>query len=150
VAKEHLARINLLEEREDNLPRQHPPRLSAMIHKRCHLDVETDSDECFDLSEANHGSDLDMDSDSQPVSLKAAKTITKVCVSYLGWATIYDLHCQPSQGKKRVKGAARQELMARTKELHHSVKHVAKRQKSQGDIRRYGACMITSGWLADL
>ena len=83
VAMERLAQINLFEEREDDLPRQLPPRLSAMVQKRHHRDMDTDSNESFDLGEADHGSDSDLDadigSDPQSDSLKAAKT-TKVCV----------------------------------------------------------------------
>jgi seryl-tRNA synthetase len=79
VAKEHLAQMNLSEECEDDLPHQHPPRLSVMIRKRRHVDnMETDSDESFDLGEADDrlDSDLDMDedTDSRSESLKVAKT----------------------------------------------------------------------------
>jgi hypothetical protein len=83
-AKERLAHMNLTEERNINFPHQHPPRLSAMIQKRHNMDtsLETDSDECFDLREADHSSDLDLDLDldSDSQSIKAAKTATKVCV----------------------------------------------------------------------
>ena len=83
TAMECLVHVNLFEEREDDLPHQHPPRLSAMIQKRHHGDMETDSEECFDLREADHGSDsdldMDIDSDPQSASLKAANTTTEVC-----------------------------------------------------------------------
>ena len=92
MAKERLAQMNLREEHEDNLPLQHPPRLPAMTQKRRHMDMETDSDESFDLREADdHGSDLDVDSvsdvdsDSGPKPLKAVKPNAKVClIPYLG------------------------------------------------------------------
>ena len=57
------------------------------------MDVETDSDEHFDLREADHhGSDLDLDfdSDSVPKHLNAAKPKTKVrSMRCLGWVTIH-------------------------------------------------------------
>ena len=93
MAKERLAQMNLLEEYDNDLPLQHPPRLSAMIQKRRHMDVETDSDEHFDLREADHhgsDSDLDFDSDSVPKHLDAAKPKTKVrSMRCLGWVTIH-------------------------------------------------------------
>ena len=83
VAMECLAQINLFEECKDDLPCQLPPHLSAMVQKQHHRDMDTDSNKSFDLGEANHSSDSDLDmdigSDPQSDSLKAAKT-TKVCV----------------------------------------------------------------------
>lgn len=83
MAMERLAHINLFKECENNLPRQLPPRLSAMVQKQRHRDMDTDSNESFDLGEADHSSDSDLDvdigSDAQSDSLKAAK-MTKVCV----------------------------------------------------------------------
>ncbi len=72
MAKEHLAQLNLMEEHEeDDLPVLHPQRLSTAIHKRRHMDVETDSDdECFDLREVDDGSNPD---DSPSESNKATK-----------------------------------------------------------------------------
>ena len=70
VSKERLAQMDIMEECEEEGFLQHPPRLSAMIQKRCLINVETDSDECFDLREADNDSDLD----SEPESHKAAKT----------------------------------------------------------------------------
>ena len=65
---------------------------------------------------------------------------------YLGHDTIYNSCSQPPRGKKRVKGAARQELMTRMEELRHSAKHVAKKgQKSQGVIGRCDVC-TAAGW----
>ena len=78
MAQEKLARLNLREECEDDLL---PPRLSAMIQKRQRMDVDSDSDECFDLREADHlgsDSDLDLDSDSGSKVLEAAKPKAKV------------------------------------------------------------------------
>ncbi|KAF8258997.1 hypothetical protein EI94DRAFT_1814165 [Lactarius quietus] len=121
MAKEHLAQMNLREECEDSLAFQHPPHLSVMIQKQCHEDMESDSDgdECFDLRQVECSSDsdldVDLDADSHSESLKAAQTTTK-----------------PSRHKKRVKGAARQELMMRTEELRHGKECSAKRQKSKG------------------
>ena len=78
MAQEKLARLNLCEECEDNLL---PPHLSAMIQKRQCMDVDSNSDECFDLREADHlgsDSDLDLDSDSGSKVLEAAKPKAKV------------------------------------------------------------------------
>jgi hypothetical protein len=111
MAKEHLAQMNIMEDcEEDDSPVLHPQlssHSSTMSHKRCHLEVETDSDECFDLREVVHGSDTDSSSESD----KAAKTKAK--------------------GKKRVKGAARQELVTMTEELRG-----AEQQKLKHDIGR--------------
>ncbi|KAH9025701.1 hypothetical protein EDB83DRAFT_2656378 [Lactarius deliciosus] len=108
MAKEHLAQMNIMEERdEDDL-------LSTTIHKRRHVDIETDSDECFDLKDVDHGSDEDSSSESD----KATKTKTK--------------------GKKCVKGAARQELLTRTEELR-SVKHSQGQQKAKHDVGGFAA-----------
>ncbi|KAN0132292.1 hypothetical protein V8E53_009892, partial [Lactarius tabidus] len=120
MAQENLVRMNLREECEDSLRLQHPPHSSTVIQKRYHMDVDTDSDECFDLGEAdNHGSDSDpdLDSDAGSKPLKAAEPKAK-------------------SRKKRVKGAARQELMTRMEELRHA-KHPAKRQKSKDDVGRF-------------
>lgn len=79
MAKKHLAQLNLMEEHEeDDLPVLHPQRLSTAIHKRRHIDIETDSDnECFDLREVDDGSNTD---DSSSESDKASKTKTKASV----------------------------------------------------------------------
>ena len=74
MSKERLAQMDVVEECEEDSFLQHPPRLSAMIQKWRLINVETDSDECFDLREADNGSDLD----SEPESHKAAKTETAV------------------------------------------------------------------------
>ena len=63
-ATEHLTQLTLLEECKDDFPLQHSPCLSAMIQKQHCIDMEPNSDECFDLREANHGSDLDFESES--------------------------------------------------------------------------------------
>ena len=78
MAQEKLARLNLRKECEDNLL---PPCLSAMIQKRQRMDVDSDSDECFDLREADplgSDSDLDLDLDSGSKVLEAAKPKAKV------------------------------------------------------------------------
>ncbi|KAF8262142.1 hypothetical protein EI94DRAFT_1886678 [Lactarius quietus] len=69
------------------------------------IDMETDSEECFDLREAGNSSELD----SEPESHKAAKTETQAA----------DTKTKRSR-KKRVKGAAHQELKMRTEELHNT------------------------------
>jgi hypothetical protein len=77
TAKELLARMNVLEEREeDDLPALYPQRLSA--HKRLHADVDTDSDECFDIRVDDEGFDSDPSSESD----KATKAKTKVRVPF--------------------------------------------------------------------
>ena len=56
MAQEDIARLNLMEEVEDDLPR----RLSLKIQKRPYTDVEADSeDEYFNLRDAENGSDSD-------------------------------------------------------------------------------------------
>ncbi|KAH9024049.1 hypothetical protein EDB85DRAFT_2182811 [Lactarius pseudohatsudake] len=125
AAKEHLAQLNIMEEcEEDDLPVSHPQLLSTVIHKRRHADVETDSDESFDLSEADDGSHSDASDNSSSKSNKATETRTK------------------SQRAKRVKGATRQELLARTEELRsakHNVKKSQQQQKSKDDIGSFTA-----------
>lgn len=75
MAKELLARMNVLEEHEENdLPALYPQRLSA--HKRLHADVDSDSDECFDIRVDDEGSDSDTSSKSD----NATKLKTKVRV----------------------------------------------------------------------
>ncbi|KAH8990664.1 hypothetical protein EDB86DRAFT_3080297 [Lactarius hatsudake] len=108
MAKEHLAQMNIMEEREED------DLLSTTIHKQRHVDIETDSDECFNLKDVDHGPDEDSSSESD----EATKTKTK--------------------GKKCVKGAARQELLTRTEELC-SVEHSQGRQKVKRDIGGFAA-----------
>lgn len=83
MAQEKLAQMNLHKECEEDFLR-HPLHLSAMIQKwRC-MDVDSNSDECFDLREADHRgseSDLDLDSDSDSKALEAAKPKAKVHIS---------------------------------------------------------------------
>ncbi|KAH9015023.1 hypothetical protein EDB84DRAFT_1635082 [Lactarius hengduanensis] len=125
AAKEHLAQLNIMEEcEEDDLPVSHPQFLSTVIHKRRHADVETDGDESFDLSEADNGSHSDASDNSSSKSNKATETRTK------------------SRRAKRVKGATRQELLARTEELRsakHNVKKSQQQQKSKDDIGSFTA-----------
>ncbi|KAI9452657.1 hypothetical protein BJY52DRAFT_1190152 [Lactarius psammicola] len=97
MAKDHLAQLNIMEEcEEDDLP-LHTQCSSTVVHKRRHMDIETDSDEAFDLREM---------------------TKTK------------------SRGKKRVKGAARQELLTRTEELR-GVQKSQRQQKLKRDVGRF-------------
>ena len=72
IAKEKIVQMNLREESEEG---DLPIRLSCMLHKRSHTEVDTDSDECFDLKDAANSSDLDSSSESDQVT----KTKTKVC-----------------------------------------------------------------------
>ena len=56
MAQEDIARLNLMEEVEDDLPRH----LSLKIQKRPYTDIEADSeDEYFNLRDAENGSDSD-------------------------------------------------------------------------------------------
>ena len=75
MAQEDIARLNLIEEDEDVLPR----RLSLKIQKRPYTDVEADSDEdeCFNLKDAENGSDSD-----ESESDKATIAKTKVSVQH--------------------------------------------------------------------
>ncbi|KAH8977842.1 hypothetical protein EDB86DRAFT_3109076 [Lactarius hatsudake] len=119
MAKERLVQLNVTEEdKEDDLHLLHLQRLSTAIHKQRHIDVESD-DEHFDLREADNGSNPN---DSSSESDKATKTKTK------SW-------------NKRVKGAARQELLTRTEDLR-GAKHTEetrRQQKSMHDIGRFTA-----------
>lgn len=66
MAKEQLAQMNIMEEdEEDDLPGRHPEQLSTTIQKWRHMDMESDSDESFDLREVVDDScDLDSSSES--------------------------------------------------------------------------------------
>ncbi|KAH8977244.1 hypothetical protein EDB86DRAFT_3092825 [Lactarius hatsudake] len=119
MAKEHLVQSNITEEHEeDDLHMLHPQRLSTAIHKRRHMDVESD-DERFDLREADDGSDPD---DSSFESDEATKTKNK-------------------SRNKRVKGAARQELLTRTEDIRGAEHNgeTRRQQKSTHDIGRFRA-----------
>ncbi|KAH9029570.1 hypothetical protein EDB85DRAFT_2147190 [Lactarius pseudohatsudake] len=128
AAKEHLTRLNVTEEREeDNLPVAHPQAVSTVTHKRRYVDVETDGDESFDFKEVDDGSHSDNSDDSSSESNKAtAETRTK------------------SQRTKRVKGAARQELQTRMEELR-GAKHrnVKKSQRQQTSTQRHDVGSFT-------
>ncbi|KAH8979306.1 hypothetical protein EDB92DRAFT_390067 [Lactarius akahatsu] len=119
MAKERLVQLNVTEEHEeDDLHMLHLQRLSTAIHKRRHMDIESD-DKRFDLREADDGSDPD---DSSSESDEATKTKNK------------------SQNK-RVKGAARQELLTRTEDIR-GAEHTGetrKQQKSTHNIGRFTA-----------
>ncbi|KAH8977748.1 hypothetical protein EDB86DRAFT_3091503 [Lactarius hatsudake] len=119
MAKEHLVQLNVTEEHEeDDLHMLHPQCLSTAIHKRRHMDVESD-DERFDLREADDGSDPD---DSSSESDEATKTKNK-------------------SRNKRVKGAARQELLTRTEDIRGAEHNgeTRRQQKSTHDIGRFTA-----------
>ncbi|KAH9045839.1 hypothetical protein EDB84DRAFT_1246097, partial [Lactarius hengduanensis] len=70
AAKEHLARLNVTEEREDNLPVAHPQAVSTVTHKQRYVDVETDGDESFDFEEVDDGSHPDNSDGSSSESNK--------------------------------------------------------------------------------
>ena len=77
MAKDLLARMNILEDREEeDLPTLYPQRLSARINKRCHADTGTESDEFFDIR-VDEDSDLDSPSETE----KAIEAKPKVGVS---------------------------------------------------------------------
>ncbi|KAH9046380.1 hypothetical protein EDB83DRAFT_2523371 [Lactarius deliciosus] len=119
MAKERLVQLNVTEEHEeDDLHMLHPQRLSTAIHKRRHMDVES-GDERFDLREADDGSDPD---DSSSESDEATKTKNK-------------------SRNKRVKGAARQELLTRTEDIRGAEHNgeTRRQQKSTHDIGRFTA-----------
>ena len=92
MAKDDLAQMNALEEREEeDLPALYPQRLSARIDKRRLADIiESETDECFDI---RVDSDEDSDLDSPSQSDKATKAKTKVSVSCpFNRVGIYDLN----------------------------------------------------------
>jgi hypothetical protein len=71
MAQDLLARMNILEEVEDeDLPTRYPQRLSARIDKHHYTDIETESDECFDI---RVDEDSDLDSPSKPDKATEAK-----------------------------------------------------------------------------
>ncbi|KAF8256688.1 hypothetical protein EI94DRAFT_1852452 [Lactarius quietus] len=132
MSKEWLTQMDVMEECEEDKEDdflQHPPRLSAMIQKRHLVDMETDSEECFDLREAGNSSELD----SEPESHKAAETETQAA----------DTETKRSR-KKRIKGAARQELKMRTEELRNTKRSV----KSQ--IPQLSKCVVKGSSLQEL
>ncbi|KAH9019688.1 hypothetical protein EDB85DRAFT_2153576 [Lactarius pseudohatsudake] len=91
MAKERLVQLNVTEEHEeDDLHLLHPQRLSTAIHKQRHIDVESD-DECFDLREADNGSNPD---ESSSESDDATKTKTKKSTHNIGRFTAQDLRCK--------------------------------------------------------
>ena len=76
MAKDHLARMNILEDQEeDDLPTLYPQRLSVRINKRRHADTGTESEESFDIR-VDEDSDLDSPSESD----KATEAKPKVGV----------------------------------------------------------------------
>jgi hypothetical protein len=80
MAKDLFARMNILEEDEDeDLPARYPQRLSTRINKRHYIDIENESDECFDIRVDDVS---DLDSPSKSDCDKAAKAKTKVSVHY--------------------------------------------------------------------
>jgi hypothetical protein len=99
VAKEQLAQMNLIEESEGNLP----IRLSI---KRCHVEVDTDSDECFDIRDAANSSDLDSSSESESDKATKTKSVTKVCCIYIRLSLVIYTNSSPS-----VKNASRAQFV---------------------------------------
>ncbi|KAF8269638.1 hypothetical protein EI94DRAFT_1798913 [Lactarius quietus] len=93
MAKEHFINMNIEEELEED---RLLICLSTKIHKRHWDDVEADSNECFDLREA----DDSLDSDELSETDKATETNKN------------------SQAKKHVKHVICQELVTRVQELH--------------------------------
>jgi hypothetical protein len=74
MAQDLLARMNILEEEEEeDLPTRYPQRLSARIDKRHYADIETESDECFDIRVKSVDEDSDLDSPSKPDKATEAK-----------------------------------------------------------------------------
>jgi hypothetical protein len=74
MAQDLLARMNILEEVEDeDLPTRYLQRLSARIDKRHYADIETESDECFDIRVESVDEDSDRDSPSKPDKATEAK-----------------------------------------------------------------------------
>ncbi|KAI9435215.1 hypothetical protein BJY52DRAFT_1230927 [Lactarius psammicola] len=121
MAKDHLAQLSIMEEcEEDDLP-LHTQCSSTIVHKQRHMDIETDIvllwlkpiDEAFDLREVDGDDNSDNSDSSSPKSDKMTKT--------------------KSRGKKCVKGAACQELLTRTEELH-GVQKSQRQQKLKHDV----------------
>ncbi|KAF8272771.1 hypothetical protein EI94DRAFT_1795772 [Lactarius quietus] len=116
MAKECFMNMNIEEELEEY---ELPIRLSTKTHKWRWNNVEADSDECFNLNEADDGLDVDVPSESY----MATETKTK------------------SQAKKCVKGATRQELVTRAQELDSAklVDKSASQQRLTHEVGRFTA-----------
>ncbi|KAN0135021.1 hypothetical protein V8E53_007139 [Lactarius tabidus] len=118
MAQDLLARMNILEEVEDeDLPTQYLRRLSARIDKRHYADIETESDECFDIRVESVDEDSDRDSPSKPDKATEAKP----------------------KRTKHIKGAARQELLSRTTALRLAEHN----EKSQAGVSKHGVERLT-------
>ena len=127
MAKDLLARMNILEDdEEEDLPVRYPQRLSARIDKRYHAGIETESDECFDIRVDEEDSDLD----SPPESDKTTEAKPKVSVPYLP-DQVSTVTYTASQRTKRVRGAAHQELLSRTKALRAAERNDRKKLNLQ-------------------
>ncbi|KAF8256387.1 hypothetical protein EI94DRAFT_1711676 [Lactarius quietus] len=116
MAKERFVNMNIEKELDEY---ELPIRLSTKTHKWRWNNVEADSDEYFDLNEADDGLDVDVPSESY----MAAETKTK------SWA------------KKCVKGATRQELVTRAQELHGAklIDKSASQQRLTHEVGRFTA-----------
>ncbi|KAF8263173.1 hypothetical protein EI94DRAFT_1807615 [Lactarius quietus] len=116
MAKEHFVNMNIEKELEEY---ELPICLSTKTHKQRWNNVEADSNECFNLNEADDGLDVDVPSESY----MAAETKMK------------------SQAKKCVKGATCQELVTRAQELHSAklVNKSASQQRLTHEVGRFTA-----------
>ncbi|KAF8258696.1 hypothetical protein EI94DRAFT_1814783 [Lactarius quietus] len=116
MAKECFVNMNIEEELEEY---ELPICLSTKTHKRRWNNVEADSDECFNLNEADDGLDVDVPSESY----MATETKTK------------------PQAKKCAKGATHQELVTRAQELCGAklVDKSASQQRLTHEVGRFTA-----------
>ncbi|KAN0130004.1 hypothetical protein V8E53_012158 [Lactarius tabidus] len=118
MAQDLLARMNILEEVEDeDLPTRYLQCLSARIDKRHYADIETESDECFDIRVELVDKDSDRDSPSKPDKATEAKP----------------------KCTKHIKGAACQELLSRTMALRLAEHN----EKSQAGTSKHGVERLT-------
>ena len=132
MAKDLLTRMNILEDDEDeDLPARYPQHLSARIDERHHAGIESESDECFDIRVDEEGSDLDPSSESDKATEAKPKVSVPTIPNQVG--TVTHNASQP-QRTKRVRGAAHQELLSRTKALCAAERN----EKSQAGLSKCG------------
>ena len=110
MAQDFLARMNMLDEcEEDDLPTMYLQRLSTRINKRPHMDAETESDKCFNIR-----ADECSDPDASPSPDRATEAKLKVSAPAI-FDRVGTHDFTACQRQKRIKGAAHQELLSKTK-----------------------------------
>lgn len=128
MAQDFLARMNMLKEcKENDLPTMYLQRLSTRINKQPHVDAETESDECFNIR-----ADECSDPDASPSPDRATEAKLRVSAPAI-FDCVGTHDFTACQHQKRIKGAAHQELLSKTKALR-----VAECNKSQAGKSKCG------------